>query len=185
MQDRASRLRRVLRFAALSMPLGFLLVFFLYPLAAILVRSIQLSGLPVRPSIGYVARLLWFTFWQAAVSTLLTLALGLPGAHIFARYRFPAKPLLEALTTIPFVLPTLIVATAFLALIGPNGIVNTALMGLLGLSEPLLDLQHTIWVILLAHDEGYRELGWPVSELPAGHGLRGTKSGGHARVGEG
>jgi len=151
MQDRASRLRRVLRFAALSMPLGFLLVFFLYPLAAILVRSIQLSGLPVRPSIGYVARLLWFTFWQAAVSTLLTLALGLPGAHIFARYRFPAKPLLEALTTIPFVLPTLIVATAFLALIGPNGIVNTALMGLLGLSEPLLDLRHTIWIILLAH----------------------------------
>jgi thiamine transport system permease protein len=151
MQDRASRLRRVLRLAALSVPLVFLLVFFLYPLAAILVRSIQLSGLPARPSISYVARLLWFTFWQAAVSTILTLALGLPGAHILARYRFPAKPLLEALTTIPFVLPTLIVATAFLALIGPNGIVNTALMVSLGSSEPPLDLQHTIWVILLAH----------------------------------
>ena len=40
-------------------------------------------------------------------------------------------------------------------------------------------------VILLAHDERYRELGWPVIELPAGHGLRGTQSGGQARVGEG
>ncbi len=151
MQDRATRLRRMLRLAALSLPLVFLLLFFLYPLSAILVRSIQLTELPEWPRASYIARLLWFTFWQAAVSTLLTLALGLPGAHVFARYRFAGKPLLEALTTIPFVLPTLIVGTAFLALIGPNGIANTALMQLLGLGEPPLDLQHTIWIILLAH----------------------------------
>ena len=151
MQDRASRLRRTLRLAALSLPLVFLLLFFLYPLLAIMVRSIQLTGLPAWPSLNYITRLLWFTFWQAGISTLLTLALGLPGAHVFARYRFPGKSLLEALTTIPFVLPTLIVATAFLALIGPNGIVNSILTQLLGLRTPPLDLQHTIWIILLAH----------------------------------
>lgn len=151
MPDRVTCLRRMLRLAALSLPLLVLLLFFLYPLSAILVRSIQLTGLPAWPSARYIARLLWFTTWQAAVSTLLTLALGLPGAHVFARYRFAVKQLLQALTTIPFVLPTLIVATAFLALIGPNGIANTALMRLLGLGEPPLDLQHTIWIILLAH----------------------------------
>lgn len=151
MQYRASPLGRALRLAVLALPLLFLILFFLYPLSAILVRSIQVGSLPALPSFRYVGRLLWFTFWQALVSTLLTLALGLPGAHVFARYRFPAKPLLEALTTIPFVLPTLIVATAFLALIGPNGVVNTALMRWLDLNAPPLDLQHTISIILLAH----------------------------------
>jgi len=150
-KDKANRLWQILRLGALSIPLAFLLLFFFYPLAGVLARSIQLHGLPALPSLGYLGRLLWFTFWQAAVSTLLTLALGLPGAHVFARYRFPCKSLLEALTTIPFVLPTLIVATAFLALIGPNGIVNTALDTVLGLSRPAINLQHTIWIVLLAH----------------------------------
>ena len=143
--------RHKARAVALSLPLFFLLIFFFYPLGAILVRSLNLSGLPVLPRTGYLVRLLWFTTWQAAVSTLLTLALGLPGAHMLARYRFPGKSLFQALTTIPFVMPTLIVATAFLSLIGPNGILNTMLMRLLDLDAPLVDLRHTIWIVLIAH----------------------------------
>jgi thiamine transport system permease protein len=55
------------------------------------------------------------------------------------------------LTTIPFVLPTLVVANAFTALLGPRGIVNEGLMALLPLDTPPLQLQHTLGVILLAH----------------------------------
>lgn len=135
----------------LSLPLLFLLVFFFYPLGAILVRSLRAADMPTLPSAGYYARLFWFTTWQASASTLLTLALGLPGAHVLARYRFPGKSLLQALTTIPFVMPTLIVATAFLSLIGPNGVLNAALMRLFHLPNPPVDMQHTIWIILLAH----------------------------------
>jgi thiamine transport system permease protein len=143
--------RHVLRHIALALPLLFLVWFFFYPLGAILLRSSRASDLPTPPNVGYLARVLWFTIWQATASTLLTLVLGLPGAHVFARYRFPGKSLLQALTTVPFVLPTLIVATAFSSLIGPNGILNAALMRLLGLGEPPLDIQHTIWIVLLAH----------------------------------
>jgi thiamine transport system permease protein len=143
--------RHILRYLVLSLPLFFLLLFFFYPLGAILVRSFRWSDLPVPPNLGYLARVLWFTLWQAAASTLLTLLLGLPGAHVFARYRFPGKSLLQALTTVPFVLPTLIVATAFSSLVGPNGVVNTVLMRAFSLDAPPLDLQHTIWIILLAH----------------------------------
>jgi thiamine transport system permease protein len=142
---------RLLRYAALSLPLLFLVLFFFYPLSAILVRSFRVSDRPVLPNVGYLARVLWFTVWQATASTLLTLLLGLPGAHVFARYRFPGKSLLQALTTVPFVLPTLIVATAFSSLIGPNGLVNTALMRVFRVNTPPLDLQHTIWIVLLAH----------------------------------
>ncbi|MBI1877923.1 MAG: iron ABC transporter permease [Chloroflexi bacterium] len=67
------------------------------------------------------------------------------------RYRFPGKSLLQALTTIPFVLPTLVVANAFAALLGPRGIVNETLLALFQWDTPPLQLQYSLGMILLAH----------------------------------
>lgn len=139
------------------LPLTFLLLFYFYPLGSILALSfapagqVELSALRRLVTTGYFARTLWFTMWQAALSTLLTLALGLPGAYVFARYRFPGKRWLQALTTIPFVLPTIVVASAFTALLGPRGIVNEGLMALFQLEAPPVQLQRTVSLILLAH----------------------------------
>jgi thiamine transport system permease protein len=99
----------------------------------------------------YYARLLAFTTGQALLSTLLTLAAGMPAAYAFARYEFRGKSLLRALTTIPFVMPTMVVAAAFTALLGPRGYVNQGLMALLGLDTPPLRLQQTLALVLLAH----------------------------------
>ncbi|MFZ6030766.1 MAG: ABC transporter permease [Chloroflexota bacterium] len=92
-----------------------------------------------------------FTFWQAALSTVLTLLVGLPGAYLVARFRFRGRSFLLALTAIPFVMPTLVVAAAFNALIGPSGWLNLGLMRLFALSRPPLDLSGTLGAILLAH----------------------------------
>lgn len=142
-------LRHILQAIALSLPLLFLLIFFFYPLGAIMIRSFDRP--PALPSPAALLGVFGFTLGQAGLSTLLTLLLGLPGAYVFSRYRFRGQTLLHALTTIPFVLPTLIVATAFLSLIGPNGVLNTALMRLLRLESPPFDLQHTLTLILIAH----------------------------------
>ena len=145
------------RTAALMAPLAFLALFFFYPLGEILRLSLapdgrlDLAPLAVLVQEPYYARVLWFTTWQAAVSTLLTLVLGLPAAYVFARYTFPGKTVLRALSTIPFVMPTVVVAAAFSALLGPNGEVNRWLMQILHLSQPPLQMQQTIWMILLAH----------------------------------
>ena len=93
-------------------------------------------------------RILRFTFTQAALSTVLTLMLGLPGAFIFAHYTFPGKRLLTALTTVPFVLPNVVVAAAFTAVIGPKSPLNTLLAGL---GHAPIDLRYTLVAILLAH----------------------------------
>jgi thiamine transport system permease protein len=138
-------------------PLTFLLLFYFYPLTSILSLSLapdgilDLSALETLVQTPRYLRTLWFTLWQALVSTLLTVGLALPGAYVFARFEFPGKSLVQALTTIPFVLPTIVVAMAFSALLGPRGLVNTTLMGLLGLDRPPLDLQYTLAIILLAH----------------------------------
>lgn len=152
---RASSLLAGLSLAGL--PLSYLFLFYFYPLASILVLSFAPEG---RLDLTALARLiqtprylqtLWFTTWQAALSTLLTVVVGLPGAYIFARYAFPGKSLLEALITVPFVLPTIVVAVALTALLGPRGRLNLALMNLFGLEQAPLDLQGTLAAILLAH----------------------------------
>ncbi len=146
------------------LPTSFLLLFYFYPLFSILALSFAPEGqwdwtaLQTLVSSGYYAKTVWFTLWQAVLSTGLTLVLALPAAYVFARYRFPGKSLLRALTTIPFVLPTIVVANAFTALLGPKGVINEALLALvrftiydLPLDSPPLQLQHSLGMILLAH----------------------------------
>ena len=145
------RSRAALPFILLLLPLLFLAAFFFYPLLNIFrltLTSETISDVLNRP---YIIQVAWFTFWQAAVSTGLTLLLGLPAAYLFARYEFPGRNLLKALATVPFVMPTVVVAAAFRTLLGDNGPVNQALMALSGRETPVLQLEQTLTIILLAH----------------------------------
>jgi thiamine transport system permease protein len=149
-----SRLARLFIYAVLLL---FLILFYFYPLTSILTLSFAPEGefgLDALEKLFRTPRYLqtlWFTTWQAALSTLLTVVLALPGSYVFARYEFPGKALIQALSTVPFVLPTMVVSLAFTALLGPRGLLNLALMRLLGLEGPPLDLQNTLVIILLAH----------------------------------
>jgi thiamine transport system permease protein len=126
-------------------PLAFLGVFFVYPVVAIIGRGLfvdgsldltPLSDVVTDPAVRHV---MWFTVWQATVSTALTLLVALPGAYVVSRYEFPGRRVVRALVTVPFVLPTVVVGSAFVALLGDGGP-----LGALGLDQ-------TVWAILLAH----------------------------------
>ncbi|MFP3916025.1 MAG: ABC transporter permease [Actinomycetota bacterium] len=71
----------------------------------------------------------WFTLWQATVSTVLTLLAAAPLTWAVSRFEFPGRRLAQALVIVPFVLPTVVVGTAFAA----------------------LDWRGSIWAILAAH----------------------------------
>jgi thiamine transport system permease protein len=99
-----------------AVPTLFIAYFFVYPLIRIL--SLGLSELDVRAS-GVEARLLrvgWFTLWQASVSTVLTLLVAAPMTWAVSNFEFRGRRLATALVTVPFVLPTVVVGTAFVAL---------------------------------------------------------------------
>ncbi len=151
-----TRLQRF-RSALYLLPILFFVLFYFYPLGAIIGISLAPDGGldigPLRTLVrnSYYLRILWFTFWQAVVSTILVLVFAIPGAYVFARYKFRGKKTVRALSLLPFVLPTVVVANAFLALLGPRGTINNVLMDLLHLNQPPLQLQYTIWMILLAH----------------------------------
>ena len=141
----------------LLVPLAYLAIFFAYPLGSILERSLGGdSGFGFDPfrvllSDSYYLGRIWFTIWQAVVSTLLTLAVGLPVAFLFAKYEFPGKTLLKALSTLPFVMPTIVVAMGFTALFGSQGIINSVLMSTFGLDEPPVRISNSLTIIFMAH----------------------------------
>ena len=104
-----------------GVPLAFLTVFFAWPLVAILARTWEPSAIADTLGDASLRHVIWFTFWQAVVSTVLTLLAGLPAAYVVARYDFPGKRVFRAFVTVPFVLPTVVVAAAFLAMLRPGG----------------------------------------------------------------
>lgn len=136
------------RLGLMAVPVAFFAVFFAYPVAAIIARGLKVDGVWRLGRIGDVLaqsdvrHVLWFTTWQALASTALTLLIALPGAYVFARFDFPGKQVLRAVVTVPFVLPTVVVGTAFLALVGRGGLLDE-LWG--------VRLDTTVWAILLAH----------------------------------
>jgi thiamine transport system permease protein len=101
----------------------FLLLFFYYPIVLILKDGLSPGALLGVLGDSYYRKVILFTFEQAVASTLLTLALGIPGAYIFAKYEFPGKRFLRALLTVPFVMPSIMVALGFIVLFGRNGII--------------------------------------------------------------
>lgn len=134
--DRAALRARLGRAGIAAIPVLFLTVFFLWPLAAILERSLVVDGRLDVPldllADGRTLEVLWFTTWQAAVSTGLTIVAALPLTWALSRYTFRGRRLVEAIVLVPFVLPTIVVATALLAVLPGT-------------------LEQTVWAILLAH----------------------------------
>src|SRR5687768_16082663 len=120
------------------LPLSFLIFAFFVPLSRILALSFDSQAL-TSENFLLTSRVLLFTFYQATLSTLLTLLLGLPSAYLFARYKFRGKSLLRALTAVPFMLPTVVVAAGFNALLGPSGLI------------PSFNFIGTLTAILIAH----------------------------------
>ena len=123
---------------AAAVPLAFVAVFFAYPVLTVIGDG--LSGLGDVLGRSAIRGVLWFTVWQAVASTALTLAVGIPAAAALARLRPRTRRIARAVITVPFVLPTVVVAGAF-----------EAVFDRFGLDEGALSLHHTVWAILLAH----------------------------------
>lgn len=130
-------------------PFSFFLIFYFYPLAGIFLRSfvpdfplhlhIDLSFLTQVAGSQRLHHIIWFTFWQAAVSTGLTLAFAFPCAFVMSHYQFKGKKFLTMSASIPFVLPAVVVAAALDAGFGKHGWLG------------ILNIRHPLALIFMAH----------------------------------
>lgn len=174
MSGRLGRADRYVVPLALAGAAALLLVMFGYPVGIVLVESVLLDGefslrvfrrlLTDEFYVGTLATalrepaallsgdyelgLFGFTALQAGLSAAASVALGVPGAYLLARYEFPGRQTIRSLTAVPFVMPSIMVAIGFVATFGENGVLNVALRAV-GL--PTLDLLFTLEIIVLAH----------------------------------
>lgn len=75
---------------------------------------------------------LWLSLRVALTATAITTVLGTAGAYALARYRFPGRGLVEALASLPIVLPPTVLGYYLLVLIGRNSPVGQAWEALFG-----------------------------------------------------
>ena len=113
-------------------PLVFTATFYLWPVMTLLGRGLSPAAIGEAFGRTETWHVVWFTCWQAVASTALTLAVGIVPAYVCARYRFAGRGLLLGLLTAVFVLPTVVVAAAILAVLPDS-------------------LDRSIWAILAAH----------------------------------
>ncbi|OXE35162.1 MAG: hypothetical protein CGW95_15585, partial [Phenylobacterium zucineum] len=120
-------------------PLAFIGLFFAAPVGRLLGDAGQASELGAASALGLsvdLGGLVWFTILQAAVSAGLCLVFGLPIAYLLYRRRVVGQRLWRALLTLPFVLPTLVVAIGVRAITdgwGPDGWASNGCSALAGI----------------------------------------------------
>lgn len=136
----------------------FFAVFFLLPLSTVVRDAFTAEDggatlLHLRNVItsSYYLRIIGFTAFQAGVSASCAVVLGLPGAYILSHFSFRGKRFLRSITTIPFVMPSILVVLGFIILFGNNGIINRMLMNIFGRETPPLKILYSFFAIILAH----------------------------------
>ena len=91
--------------------------FLVAPLAVITSQSLSTRGFLDVLTSPSMQGVWWFTLWQALVSTAATFLVALPATWVVSRFSFAGRRLLIATMTVPFLLPTVVVGAAFLALL--------------------------------------------------------------------
>ena len=156
---------------------GIVLVVFavIVPFVGLLVEALRAGDLFdvwSRPGVGSTV---WFSLWMGGVSTVVTVALGLPAAWITARRDFTGRSTVRAILGVPFVLPTVVVGAAFLA-IAPHGRGTAAIVAahaffnisvVMRTTAPVLssfddDLLHVARTLGARPIRLFREVVWPL-----------------------
>lgn len=113
-------------------PATFLLLFYVWPVLTLIARGLDGGAVNDTLSRPDTWRVLWFTTWQATASTALTIVVGLAPTWAVSCFDFPGRRVLVSTLTAVFVLPTVVVGAAFLAVLPDS-------------------LDRSIWAILGAH----------------------------------
>jgi thiamine transport system permease protein len=107
-------------------------VFFVVPVGSMLIGFVGVDDTLRVLDKASTWRIVWFSTWQATLSVLATFAIAVPVTWLIGRHEFPGRRALRAITTVGFLLPSVVVGAAFLAVL-PR------------------EWHYTAWAVILAH----------------------------------
>ena len=100
-------------------------------------------------TLKYIFNALSFTVKQAFFSTLIALIIGIPMGFFVSQRKFYGKKFLVALSAVPFCVPTLLVALAYVQFFGMNGNLNQFIKSIFGLkSSPITFLYSFVGIVI-------------------------------------
>ena len=102
-----------------TLPFAALALFFALPVLTIVAKFARVENLADTITNASLRSVWWFTTWQATLSTALTVALALPFTWVTSRRGFRFNRTATALITVPFLMPSVVVATGIRAML-PN-----------------------------------------------------------------
>lgn len=110
-------------------PWVFLGVFFVAPVVMTLSSFTDITVLRETVTNSFFIKIAWFSLWQAVLSVVVTLAIGLPATWALSRVSFPGSQILRGILSAPFVMPAVVVASGVLAVLPVNN--NTGVLPIL------------------------------------------------------
>jgi sulfate transport system permease protein len=113
----------------LGYTLAYLSLIVLIPLAALLLRPVELGldGFWAAVTEPRVLASLRLSFGGALIAAAVNAVFGLLIAWVLVRYSFPGKRVIDAIIDLPFALPTAVAGIALTALYAPNGWIGAPL----------------------------------------------------------
>ncbi len=136
------------RAVVLISPLLVFILFFYLPISSIFFRFFSPGAFWQGITSAYNLKRLSFTFKQALISAIVTVALGLPGAYLVARTSFRFKRIFLSLSLIPFIVPGVSVALGFISIFGNNGLLNRLLYSVF---KTKIHLLYSLAAIIIGH----------------------------------
>ncbi len=115
------------------------------PLFYSILRLQSVTGMSSLSAISYFFEIvgtkeaLKFTLLQATFSVIVTLIIGIPLAWYLGRYEWKRIRIIRALLSVPFVMPAIVAAMGFIALIGESSLLSSLGIDLRGQTITLLN----------------------------------------------
>ena len=106
------------------LPVVAMLTFVVAPALNIFIISLNFESFAILTA-QTTRSVVWFTMWQAIVSTILVLLFAMPIAAMIANFDFFGRRALLSLISVPFILPAVVVGVAFLEIL-PTSIHQSA-----------------------------------------------------------
>lgn len=110
---RSGRLARLAAVPALL----WLIVFLVVPVAVMIIRYVGVEDATRVLRRETTWRVVWFSAWQATLSVVVTFLLAAPVTWLIGRHQFRGRRTLRAISTLGFLLPSVVVAAGFLAVL--------------------------------------------------------------------
>lgn len=103
--------------AALTITTAVIATFLVVPLVVLVVGQVQWSDISRVIARAATWRVVWFSTWQAVLSVAATFVIAMPVTWLIGRHEFRGRRVLRAICTVGFLLPSVVVGAAFLAVL--------------------------------------------------------------------